>query len=195
MGRKARALVPWLLMTLVALAGCRPQRMVPAGPTFVPPTQPPTPTPLPATPTPLPTPTFTPAPPATPTACVNDLRFVADETLPDHSQVQPGQELDKAWRVLNAGTCPWGPGYTLRFLRGLPLGAESPQPLYPAKPGAEVVLRIRFIAPEEPGIYSSLWQAFDPQGQPFGEPIYILFEVVEPTTPTPPGPVLATPTP
>lgn len=180
----------WLLGTLVLLSGvgllgCRPQLSVSRLPTFVPPTHPPTPTPFPSTPTPQATATPTPVPEFTPTPCINDLRFVADETLPDHSQVRPGQELDKAWRVRNTGTCPWGPGYTLRFLRGLPLGAESPQPLFPAKPGAEVVLRVRFIAPEEPGIYSSLWQAFDPQGQPFGEPIYILIEVVEKPTSTP----------
>ena len=185
MGRNTAPRLVFLVLLVVLVAGCRPQRVAERGPAFVPPTLPPTPTPLPATPTPAWTPT-PPPPPAQPTSCVNDLRFIADETIPDGTQVLPGVTLDKAWRVKNAGTCPWGAGYTLRFIRGLPLGAESPQPLAPAKPGAEVVLRITFLAPEEPGLYSSLWQAFDDREQPFGEPIYILFEVVPPTpTPTP----------
>ncbi len=177
--------VLWALgALLVGLASCRPQRVAERGPMFVPPTAPPSATPSPTPPFPVGPTASTPEPQVT--ACVNDLRFVRDETIPDNSVVSPGQVLDKGWRVKNSGTCAWGAGYTLRFVRGMPMGAESPQPLFPAKPGAEVVLRVRFVAPEEPGIYSSLWQAFDPQGQPFGEPVYILVQVVAPSpTPSP----------
>jgi hypothetical protein len=28
-------------------------------------------------------------------------------------------------------------------------------------------------APAEQGAYRSAWQAFDPQGQPFGDPIFV----------------------
>ncbi len=182
--RAALVGLAWVLAAL--LTACRPQRAADQGPAFVPPTAPPTLTPT-ATLPPSPE-ASAPARPLPNTPCVNDLRFVADETIPDGTQVAPGQVLDKAWRVKNAGTCPWGAGYTLRFVRGDPMGAESPQPLFPARPGAEVVLRVRFVAPEAPGMYSSLWQAFDPQGQPFGEPVYILIQVVEPTPAPSPSP-------
>ena len=53
------------------------------------------------------------------------------------------------------------------------MGAPELQALYPARSGFEAVIRIVFIAPSDPGIYRSEWQAFDPQDVPFGDPIYI----------------------
>ncbi len=171
----------WLLFSAWLLASCQgPSRALatPATP-FLPPTAPPSPTPTVAF---LPTvEVITPQP----TACTNDLRFVADETIPDGTQVPPEATLIKAWRVRNAGTCPWGPGYTLRFIAGEPLSAEPEQPLFPAAPGAEVRVEVRFRAPRDEGLYQSTWQAFDPEGVAFGDPIFIVIEVVGPTaTPT-----------
>ena len=45
--------------------------------------------------------------------------------------------------------------------------------LYPAKSGAQVTLQIAFTAPFEQGVYESAWQAFDPNGLPFGDAVYI----------------------
>jgi hypothetical protein len=36
-----------------------------------------------------------------------------------------------------------------------------------------VVLRMVFTAPQEAGTYRSAWQAYDPDGGPFGDPFYI----------------------
>ncbi len=183
-----------LLVLVFLLVGCRPERTPTPAPVFVPPTAAPTATPTPTPPPPI---TASPGPAAVAgrttegTPCINDLRFLADETIPDGTQVQPGQALAKAWRVKNTGTCPWGAGYTLQFLRGEPMGATSPQPLVPTRPGAEAVIRIDFVAPETPGIHTSVWQAVSPQGQAFGDPIYILVEVVLPTAT--PSPTPATP--
>ena len=162
------------LLALLALTGCRgPARPSPqtAAP-FVPPTA--TPSPTPAA---MPTPTA-PTTPLTPTPCINALTFVADETIPDGEQVPPGAALLKVWRVRNTGTCPWGPDYTLRFIAGEPMAADETQPLFPAAPGEEVRLEVRFQAPATPGLYQSTWQAFDPHDQAFGDPIFIIIEVV-----------------
>jgi len=115
----------------------------------------------------------------TPTpACVNGLRYLEDITIEDGSVVAPGATLDKRWRVENAGSCNWKAGYTLRLIAGPDLGAPSPQALYPALSGTQAVIRILFTAPEEAGAYRSAWQAFDPSGVPFGDPIFIDIQVV-----------------
>jgi len=181
------ARVYWLYAVLaVYLAACAgPQRPIPqtAAP-FVPPTAAPT------TPAAAPTPT-SPAGTSTapePTDCTNDLRFVADETIPDGTVVPPRATLIKAWRVRNAGTCPWGPGYTLRFVAGERMDADEEQVLFPAPPGHEVLIKVHFRAPQEPGVYQSTWQAFDPQGQPFGDPVFLIIEVASPTPSPSPSP-------
>ncbi|PKN91569.1 MAG: hypothetical protein CVU44_18475 [Chloroflexi bacterium HGW-Chloroflexi-6] len=128
----------------------------------------------------------TPQPELSPTAsataaetCLNDLKFLADLTVPDGSPINPNERIDKQWRVVNSGTCDWDAGYRLKLVGGFaPLGAEIVQALFPARAGAEVTIQIFFTAPPTSGVYRSAWQASDPQGQPFGETIYI--EIVVP---------------
>lgn len=122
------------------------------------------------TPTPSPAASET----ATPVACTSDLKFLDDLTIPDGSPVNPGEQIDKQWLVRNSGTCDWGADYRLRLVGGFsPLGAEIVQALFPARAGAEVTIQVFFTAPPTSGVYRSAWQAYDPQGNPFGETIYI----------------------
>lgn len=110
----------------------------------------------------------------TPTvACVNSLLFIADQTIPDGTEVEPGAVLDKIWEVENNGTCNYDERYRLKLIGGSELGAKPEQALYPARSGTQFQIHIRFVAPQEPGSVRSAWQAFDPQGNPFGDPIYL----------------------
>jgi hypothetical protein len=84
--------------------------------------------------------------------------------------------------VQNSGTCNWDDRYRLKFVSGSELGAPVEQTLYPARSGTEATIRILFTAPAEPGTYQSAWQAYDPQGQPFGDPVFIQI-IIETTTP------------
>jgi hypothetical protein len=119
-------------------------------------------------------------PEVTPTlACVPNLTFLEDLTVPDGSQVLPGSTLDKRWRVENSGTCNWDEDYRLKLIAGPAMGARPEQALYPARSGTQAVLRIIFTAPEEPGPYRSAWQAYGPGGQPFGDPFFIEIMVRE----------------
>ncbi len=94
--------------------------------------------------------------------------------------------MDKRWEVKNSGTCNWGAGYTLRLIAGDILGSNPEQALYPARSGTNLVIRILFQSPLEPGNYNSAWQAFSPDDNPFGDPIFIKFQVPEQTIePTP----------
>lgn len=119
-------------------------------------------------------------PPGVPTpVCTDNLGFLDDLTIPDGAIVSPGSQLDKQWLVQNTGTCNWGSSYRLRFIGGDMLGAAEEQALNPVRAGAEAVIRILFTAPTEAGEYFSLWQAFDPNGIPFGES-FLIKVIVQP---------------
>ncbi len=110
----------------------------------------------------------------TPTpACKNDLEFVEDMTIEDGTVVSPGQRLDKRWKVLNAGSCNWGLEYEVQLVAGPAMDVPIIHALFPAISGTEAEIRMVFTAPEEPGPYRSAWQAYDPDGQPFGETFFI----------------------
>lgn len=113
-------------------------------------------------------------PPAAPAPqCDDNLYYLQDLTIPDGSQVAPGSTLDKQWLVENNGTCNWDHAYRLRLIAGPDLSAPVEQALYPARSGTQAIIRILFTAPAEAGTYRSAWQAYDPQGIPFGDPIFI----------------------
>lgn len=118
------------------------------------------------------------APSATPD-CTNNLTYLQDLTIPDGSEVPPGSQLDKRWKVQNSGTCNWDERYRVKLVSGSELGAQE-QTLYPARGGTELTIQIIFTAPNEPGTYQSAWQAHDPQGNPFGELFYIQVVVKNP---------------
>lgn len=163
-----------ILFILLLAAACSPQ---PTPTPFRPPTEV-LPTQLLPTTTPVPalfTPTFTPTLTATPTEgpCSNALSFIDDVTVDDGTSFAPGASIDKQWLVDNSGTCDWDATYKLKWVGGTPFGVAEEQPLYPAKAGTQATLRILFVAPTEPGTYQSTWQAVDPDGNLFGDTVYM----------------------
>ena len=116
----------------------------------------------------------------TPTpACTNGLEFVEDVTIEDGSVVSPGQRLDKRWKVVNTGSCNWDDEYEVQLIAGTVMKATNIQSLFPALSGTEAEIRMIFTAPAEPGSYRSAWQAFDSDGNPFGDPFFIDIVVVD----------------
>lgn len=160
------------LPILFLAVGCGPQSTPTPfrPPTAIPPTQPsPTFTPLPPTQTPAVS--LTPTPTEGP--CFNDLDFLDDLTIEDGTNFAPGAVMDKQWLVQNSGTCDWDATYQLKWVGGYTLGAAEGQSLYPARANAQVTLRIVFTAPAEPGLYQTTWQAADPEGNLFGDPVFM----------------------
>ena len=111
--------------------------------------------------------------------CVDNLTFISDLTIPDGTSVTPQSTMDKRWEVENTGSCNWDERYRVRLIAGPDLGAQKEQALYPARSGTRASIRILFQAPAEPGAYRSAWQAFNPQGEPFGDPFFIDIVVSE----------------
>lgn len=122
-------------------------------------------------------PTELPAKPSPTLACTDGLTFVSDLTVPDGTRIARGAEIDKRWQIRNSGTCNWNEGYSLVLIAGPDLGQPVKQALIPARAGAEAMIRLLLIAPVVPGSYTSAWQAYNPAGEPFGEVIYIQFQV------------------
>jgi hypothetical protein len=109
--------------------------------------------------------------------CDDGLQYIADLTVPDGALIARGSSIDKRWQVKNTGTCNWDERYRLVLIAGVELGLPKDQSLAPARAGAEIVIRLLLTAPFTPGVYTSAWQAFDPLGNPFGDVIYIEFQV------------------
>jgi serine/threonine protein phosphatase PrpC len=133
-----------------------------------------------STPSPTPGPTI-----QVPAGCESKARFAGDVTIPDGTQFAPGEAFEKAWRLQNAGTCPWGPGYSVRFIGGDSMGPKQEEALlYVLEPETNGEIRVPLIAPEEAGTYRGNWQMFDLQGQPFGPEMYLEIEVLPSSAPT-----------
>ena len=151
----------------VAPLGVNAATTTPLAPLY---TAPPQPTSLASTPRPLEV-------TAAPGNCVNILSYVEDVSIPDGTIVAPYDKVEKIWRVQNDGTCNWDSTYALRLVGGYELGVDPDQMLYPARAGTEAEIRLVFIAPAETGVYRSAWQAYDPDGNPFGDQIFIEINV------------------
>ena len=160
----------FLLATTSLLSACGEQAARSTPEYFIPPT-------LAKKAEPIPLVTDTPVPATATPTCEDGLTFIEDVTVPDGTAFAPGATVEKVWRVANSGTCNWDAGYRLRLDSGDAMGAETEQALFPARSDSEIEIRIVFKAPEEEGTYQGLWQAYSPDGEPFGDPVFVIIEV------------------
>jgi hypothetical protein len=131
-------------------------------------------TPTLALPQPTPLPTI-----ALPPGCVNKGRFAGDVTVEDGTEFAPGEPFEKVWSVTNYGDCPWGGGYTVRFVEGDLMGAPESVPIIEVvEPEATGSITIPMVAPDLPGTYRGNWQMVGLDGQTFGPDLYLEIEVV-----------------
>jgi hypothetical protein len=105
--------------------------------------------------------------------CEDKLTFIEDVNYPDGSVVSPQATIEKQWRVKNTGACDWNQGYSVTFKEGDALGAEESQPLPAVPSDSEFVIKITLRAPAQPGYYRGVWQASNPDGMLFGDPVYV----------------------
>jgi hypothetical protein len=148
------------------------------------PTQSPTPLPPTATSTPLPTATLPPTP--TSSTCTDLAKFVDDVTVPDDSEMLPGQEFIKTWRLQNVGTCTWSNQYSIVFVDGVQMNGTSPLPLTSSvAPNGTVDVSVTLQAPGTTGTYRGDWKLKNSSGGIFGlgndssGTFYVQIKVVE----------------
>ena len=112
----------------------------------------------------------------TPITC-DDADFVADVSVPDGTEMTPGQDFVKTWRIKNTGTCTWGSGYSVIYSFGEKMSGVA-EPLTTAvAPNEEVEISVRFKAPQDVGQYASTWRMANANNSPFGKTFYVLIVV------------------
>lgn len=131
--------------------------------------------------------TLAPAPVVTavPSTCVNAMSYVADVTVKDGQQFNPGAGFRKTWRIYNNGSCTWDSNYYLDFASGDRMQGGSARIPGTVKPGQTVDISVDLIAPSKAGNYKGNWQMRSPQGTGFGQTIWVSIKVngspVQPT--------------
>jgi hypothetical protein len=109
---------------------------------------------------------------------VDNSAFVSDVTVPDNSQMNPGQGFVKTWRLKNTGTTNWGTGYSLVFVSGSQMNAPSAVAVPATAPGGTADLSVSMIAPSGAGTYQGNWRLRNPAGQLFGVEVWVKIVVV-----------------
>lgn len=106
----------------------------------------------------------------------NELKstFIKDVTLTDSSEVCINEKLVKVWRLINTGDKPWPIGSCLTYISGDKLSATESVILdREVQPDETLDISFNFIAPSKPGRYISHFRMASPEGQLFGQRIYI----------------------
>lgn len=150
-------------------------RIVRAGATQPPPTQPP----LPATATPI----GQPPPTVIPSGC-DKAAFVADATVPDGTIFSPGAAFTKTWRLRNVGSCNWTTSYKLIYYSGEQMSAPTAVNLpWSVAFNQTVDISVNMVAPTTAGEYRGFWILANASGQFFGigadaaQPVWVEIQV------------------
>lgn len=96
--------------------------------------------------------------------------FIMDVTYPDGTTVNPGEAINKVWRIQNIGSCSWNSNYQLLFSSGDRLGApdfiQFTQNIIP--PGSFIDISIKLTAPNNAGTFTSYFKMRAPDSSIFG---------------------------
>merc|ERR1719198_1541048 len=111
-------------------------------------------------------------------------RFVRDVTVFDGTQVAPGTQFTKIWRLKNIGDVPWPAGTRMVFVGGDQMTTEMSVSLgreLPVMPGEEVDVAVEMTAPTEHGRYLGYWRLTGPHmRRKFGQRVWCHVQVVDP---------------
>ncbi len=114
-------------------------------------------------------PTPTPIPPIDqPANCKNVMVYMADVSYPDGTKVNPGTKFTKTWRIYNNGSCKWYEGYSVNYVDGDYMSANSAVIPTLTIPGTTVDVSMEMQAPQAPGEFVGYYQLRAPDGTYFG---------------------------
>ncbi len=92
-----------------------------------------------------------------------------NETIPDGTNMQPGQRFTKAWTIKNNGSTPWDEQFTLVLTSSNPVNEKLSSPeliRLPNKvnPGDAITIEIELEAPNQNGVYTVYYALQDHAG-------------------------------
>ncbi len=123
-----------------------------------------------------------------------------DLTISDGAILRSGQAFSKTWRLVNAGSCSWTPGYAVTWFSGEEMGAAGTQFLHESvAPGDSIDVTVDMVAPLQPGVYQGNWMLSDEDANLFGigpagqSAFWVRIQVAEDLSSPTPG-TLPTPT-
>lgn len=125
-------------------------------------------------------------------ACQYDAILIADVTVPAGAVLQPGQRVEKIWRMRNTGNCPWI-DCAWAFISGDLMGGPTTLPVPRTEPGGTVDIGVPLRAPSLPGTYTGIWRLKDAAGHDIGQAARVQIKV--PATPSPVTPPTPEPKP
>jgi len=101
-----------------------------------------------------------------------------DVTIQDGTQMTPGQQFVKTWKIKNDGICTWGAGYKMVYAGYSDSMSGVAQPINGViGPGQEVEISVQFKAPTKAGEYVSAWTMQNANGirffGPGAKPVYV----------------------
>ena len=101
-----------------------------------------------------------------------------DVNIPDGTQMTPGQQFVKTWKIKNAGICTWGAGYKVVYAGYSDMMSGVAQPINGVVgPGQEIEITVQFKAPAKAGEYVSAWTLQNAAGIRFyglgAKPLYV----------------------
>ncbi len=104
----------------------------------------------------------------------DDFSYVSDVTAPDGTEMQPGQQFRKVWRVRNTGTTTWDAGYKLAFAGEEQMGGPDQVvlPTTPVEPGQLINVAVELLAPGEAGRHRSVWSVQNSAGEMLRHRLY-----------------------
>lgn len=108
------------------------------------------------------------------TASCYQLRFVSDVSIPDNTQMAPGQSFTKTWKVRNTGSCAWEAGFKFSFVGGEQMsGATFTLPsAVPAN--TDLDISVAMVAPtNKTGTLRGNWRMSTAAGQFFGDEVFV----------------------
>jgi len=106
-------------------------------------------------------------------------RFVTNVSVKDGTQFTPGQNFVKIWRMRNEGTVAWPENTRLAFVGGDKLSVTEAVTVSPLSPGEDTDIVVDMSAPTKPGRYVSYWRLAQPNGDRFGQRIWVDIVVAE----------------
>jgi hypothetical protein len=116
-------------------------------------------------------PTLESAPTANP--CYN-LFYIADVTIPDNTQMKPGEVFTKTWLVQNTGGCAWRPGFTFQHYGGDSMRGSTVTLTEAIQTGSKREISVQLVVPSgQNGLIQSAWRMADESGNFFGDTLSV----------------------